>query len=52
MSFVSAMFPLQARNGVRQMLTGKKIKQVRSDSAAYQAEIINYYEDHGIQFAI
>jgi hypothetical protein len=36
----------------RQMPKGKKIKHLRSDSAAYQAEIINYCEQHGIQFAI
>jgi hypothetical protein len=37
---------------VRQMPTGKKITALRSDSAAYQAEIINYCEVNGIQFAI
>jgi hypothetical protein len=36
----------------RQMPKGKRIKHLRSDSAAYQAEIINYCEDNGIQFAI
>jgi hypothetical protein len=36
----------------RQMPKGKKIKQLRSDSAAYQAEIINYCEHEGIHFAI
>lgn len=37
---------------VQQMPKGKRIKAVRSDSAAYQAEIINYCEEHKIQFAI
>jgi hypothetical protein len=37
---------------VRQMPKGKRIAALRSDSAAYQAEIINYCEDHGIRFAI
>jgi len=37
---------------VRQMPQRKKITALRSDSAAYQAEIINYCEDNGIQFAI
>jgi hypothetical protein len=37
---------------VRQMPKGKRITAVRSDSAAYQAEIINYCEHEGIQFAI
>ena len=36
----------------RQMPKGKRIAALRSDSAAYQAEIINYCEQHGIQFAI
>ena len=36
----------------RQMPKGKKIKAFRSDSAAYQAEVINYCNSHGIQFAI
>jgi len=34
------------------MPTGKKIQSLRSDSAAYQAEIINYCEQNRIQFAI
>jgi len=34
------------------MPKGKKITALRSDSAASQAEIINYAEDHGIRFAI
>jgi hypothetical protein len=37
---------------VRQMPKGKSIKFLRSDSAAYQADIINYCESEGIQFAI
>ena len=37
---------------VRQMPKGKRIKALRSDSAAYQADIINYCEQDGIQFAI
>jgi hypothetical protein len=37
---------------VRQMPKGKKITALRSDSAAYQAEIINYCEQNSIQFAI
>jgi len=34
------------------MLKGKRIAFLRSDSAAYQAEIINYCEQNRIQFAI
>jgi hypothetical protein len=37
---------------VRQLPKGKRITALRSDSAAYQAEIINYCEREGIQFAI
>jgi len=37
---------------VRQLPKGKKITALRSDSAAYQAEIINYCEQERIQFAI
>jgi hypothetical protein len=37
---------------VRQLPKGKSIIALRSDSAAYQAEIINYCEGNGIQFAI
>jgi len=37
---------------VRQMPKGKSIKFLRSDSAAYQAEIINYCEQNRIEFAI
>lgn len=36
----------------RQMPKGKKIKAFRSDSAAYQAEVINYCNSNGIKFAI
>jgi len=36
----------------RQMPKGKTIAALRSDSAAYQAEIINYCEQEEIQFAI
>jgi len=34
------------------MLKGKRIAFLRSESAAYQAEIINYCEQNRIQFAI
>jgi hypothetical protein len=37
---------------VRQLPKGKRITALRSDSAAYQADIINYCEQEGIQFAI
>jgi len=37
---------------VRQLPKGKSITALRSDSAAYQAEIINYCEQEGIHFAI
>jgi len=36
----------------RQMPKGKKIKAFRADSAAYQADVINYCHDHGIAYAI
>ena len=36
----------------RQMPKGKKIKAFRSDSAAYQAKVINYCQDNGIEYAI
>ena len=36
----------------RQMPKDKKIKALRADSAAYQADIINYCERRGIKFAI
>jgi len=35
-----------------QMPRGKEIKALRADSAAYQADIINYCESKGITFAI
>jgi len=35
----------------RQLPKGKRIASVRSDSAAYQADIINYCEQEGVQFA-
>jgi len=37
---------------IRQMPKGKRITALRSDSAAYQAEIINYCEQQRIRFAI
>lgn len=37
---------------IRNMPKGKKIKYLRADSAAYQASIINFCEEEGIQFAI
>jgi len=37
---------------VKQMPKGKKIMAMRADSAAYQAEVINYCEGDGIEFAI
>ena len=36
----------------RQMPKGKKIKAFRADSAAYQAKVINYCQDNGIQYGI
>ena len=36
----------------RQMPKGKKIKAFRSDSAAYQAKVINYCQANGIGYAI
>jgi len=35
-----------------QLPNGKHIKAFRADSASYQAEIINYCNDNGIEFAI
>jgi hypothetical protein len=35
-----------------QLPAGKRLKALRSDSAAYQAEVINYCEGNGIGFAI
>jgi len=37
---------------IRQMPKGKSIKFLRSDSAAYQADSINYCESEGIAFTI
>lgn len=37
---------------ISQMPAGKEIKYLRADSAAYQAEIFNFCEDEGIEFAI
>ncbi len=37
---------------ISQMPEGKRIKYLRSDSAAYQSEIINFCEDNDIKFAI
>lgn len=37
---------------IAQMPHGKTIKYLRADSAAYQADIINFCENKGIQFAI
>jgi len=37
---------------VKQMPKGKRIGALRSDSAAYQADIFNYCEQEGIKFAI
>jgi hypothetical protein len=36
----------------QQLPSGKSIKAFRADSAAYQANIINYCDDNGIQYAI
>ena len=36
----------------RQMPKGKRIKAFRSDSAAYQVDIVNHCEDQDIEFAI
>lgn len=36
----------------KQLPRGKRIKALRSDSAAYQAEVINYCQEKGIGFAI
>ena len=37
---------------IKQMPKGKRIRAMREDSAAYQAEVINYCEENGIEFAI
>jgi hypothetical protein len=36
----------------RQLPKGKKIKAFRSDSAGYQAKVINYCQEKGVEFAI
>jgi hypothetical protein len=36
----------------RQLPQGKKIEAFRADSAAYQAKVINYCQENGIEFAI
>jgi len=36
----------------RQLPRGKRLKALRADSAAYQASVINYCEEHRIEFAI
>ena len=36
----------------RQLPKGKRLKALRADSAAYQASVINYCEEHRIEFAI
>jgi hypothetical protein len=36
----------------KQLPKGKKLKALRSDSAGYQADIINYCEKEGIEYAI
>lgn len=37
---------------IARMPSGKRIARFRADSASYQARIIDYCEDHGIEFAI
>ncbi len=37
---------------ISKMPKGKKISHLRADSATYQAEVFNYCESHGIEFAI
>jgi len=37
---------------IKQLPAGKRLKALRSDSAAYQAEVINYCEENGIEFAM
>jgi hypothetical protein len=37
---------------VQQLPKSKRIKALRSDSAAYQAKVINYCQSNGIEFAI
>jgi hypothetical protein len=36
----------------QQLPLGKRVKALRADSAAYQANVINYCEQNGIEFAI
>jgi hypothetical protein len=36
----------------KQLPKGKRIKALRADSATYQAEVINYCNDNGIEFGI
>jgi hypothetical protein len=36
----------------RQLPKGKRVKALRADSASYQAKVINYCQDKGIEFAI
>ena len=40
------------RHCVYQMPKGKEIKFLRSDSAGYQADILNFCEEKGIKYAI
>ncbi len=37
---------------ISKMPKGKKISSLRKDSATYQAEVFNYCEKHGIEFAV
>lgn len=37
---------------VGRMPSGKRIARLRSDSAGYQAKVLDYCEDHGIEYAI
>jgi len=37
---------------VSRMPAGKRISRFRSDSAGYQAKVLDYCEDHGIAFAV
>jgi len=40
------------RECVSRMPTGKRIARFRSDSAAYQAKVLDYCEDHSIEYAV
>jgi len=40
------------RGCVARMPSGKRIARFRSDSAAYQARVLDYCEDHGIEYSI